>query len=116
MDYRPSAQEENDGPSLRVESDPAMDEALSFLRGETLDPSPINVRRMEIKVLRQWRHEQNLRSWKWWLPFAAALAVGFFLAALCLNLLQPIFVPGSEQDAVVAWPELKAESGNPGQS
>ncbi len=116
MEERHDLADDFDGSALRLESDAAMDDALSFLRGETLDPSPINVRRMEIKVLRQWRHEQNLRSWKWWLPFAAALAVGFLLAALCLNLLQPIFIPDNSQNPAVAWPELKAESDRPPKS
>lgn len=110
MDERSKKAEDFDLPTLSVESDPAMDGALDFLRSASLDPAPIRISRMEVNVLRQWRHERNLRSWKWWMPFAAALAVGFFLAALCLNLLQPLFNPGADQDTAVAWPEFKAES------
>lgn len=111
MEERSRLVDDLDSPALSLESDSAMDEALGFLKSASLDPAPIRISRMEVNVLRQWRHEQNLRSWKWWMPFAAALAVGFFLAALCLNLLQPLFNPVGAQDSAVAWPELKAESG-----
>lgn len=113
MEERSYSAEKLDIEALSLESDAAMDAALGSLRSAAIDPSPINISRMEVAVLRQWRHERNLRSWKWWLPFAAALAVGFFLAALCLNVLQPIFSQGDPQTSAVAWPELKAESSPP---
>lgn len=96
-------------PELSLVKDAAMDEALDGLRSSALDPDSLNISRMEVAVLRQWRHEQDVRSLRWWAPFAAALVSGFLLAALCLALLHPSpsQVGGTAQS--VAWPEHRAE-------
>lgn len=96
-------------PELSLVKDADMDDALEGLRSSTLDPDSLNVSRMEIAVLRQWRHEQDVRSLKWWAPFAAALVSGFLLAALCLALLQPEPSQASGTAQAVAWPDHRAE-------
>jgi len=96
-------------PDLSLVSDTAMDEALDGLRSSALDPDSLNVSRMEVAVLRQWRHDQDVRSLKWWAPFAAALVSGFLLAALCLALLHPEPSQVSGPGQAVAWPDHRAE-------
>lgn len=93
---------------LTLVKDAAMDDALEGLRSSALDPDSLTVSRMEVAVLRQWRHDQDVRSLKWWAPFAAALVSGFLLAALCLALLHTASVEAKETQAVV-WPEHRAE-------
>lgn len=103
-----SFDEEFSFSDLSLVSDPAMDDALSGLRESAIDPDSIHISRMEVSVLRRWRHEQDVKSWKWWAPFATALVIGFLLAGLSLSLLQPAFSQDSEKGSV-AWPEYQAE-------
>lgn len=93
---------------LSLVADESMEDALAGLRSASLDPDSLQVSRMEVSVLRQWRHEQDVKSWKWWAPFATALLVGFILAGLSLSLLQPAFSNEAERGSV-AWPEYRAE-------
>lgn len=59
-----------------------MDDALSALRGASLEPDQASLARVEIGVIRAWRLERDLTSVKWWIPVAAgaALAVVVMLA------------------------------------
>ncbi len=93
---------------LSLVKDAAMDDALEGLRSSSLDPDSLNVSRMEVAVLRQWRHDQDVRSLRWWAPFAAAVVSGFLLAALSLALMQPSSTR-SDGPQSVSWPEHRAE-------
>ncbi len=108
-----SFEEEFSFSDLSLVSDSSMNDALAGLRDAAIDPDSIHVSRMEVSVLRQWRHEQDVKSWKWWAPFATALLVGFLLAALSLSLLQPAFSQEADKGSV-AWPEYRAEQPSDG--
>lgn len=68
-------------PSLRLEVDPHMDDALQFLRANVIEPED-NVE-LEINVIRNWRHERNTRSFAYWAPSViGALAAAIALLAV----------------------------------
>lgn len=85
-----------------------MDSALSALRGAAIEPEQASVTRMEVHVIRRWRLDQDMKSWRWWAPTGiAALAA----AAAMLLLIQ--WGPASPtQSSVMEWPSY-TEDGRP---
>lgn len=61
--------------ALRVESDPAMEEALCALKGAALEPE--STAELEIAVIRRWRHERSITNLRYWIPvLIGAIASG----------------------------------------
>lgn len=76
-------------PTLRVEADPHMTDALDFLRDSAIDPE--NTAELEINVIRSWRHERSIRSFGYWAPaLIGALAAAVALLAVIQVALSPV--------------------------
>ncbi len=91
-------------PTLRVESDPDMTDALDFLRESAIDPS--NTAELEINVIRSWRHERSIRSFSYWAP---ALIGAMAAAAALLAVIQVALSPVARKPLPVTAPVSSSE-------
>jgi hypothetical protein len=109
VNQQPAAEER---PLLRIESDPAMDSALSALRLSAVEPEAPSEARLEIGVIRSWRIQRDIRSWRWWMPSlcAAAAAAAAMLAILHFTS-DPLEDQGAPASLQTEWPRF-SESGD----